>query len=49
VGNASLADTATDPYLHRLLAWADEFSGGDPDADEPDRLAAAHAVLRTGQ
>ena len=45
VGSPRIVTTAAGPHLHRLLAWADEVSGGTPDRPEAERLAAAQAVL----
>ncbi|GAA3140152.1 hypothetical protein GCM10010466_34040 [Planomonospora alba] len=44
-GRPRTVSTAADPRLDRLLGWADEVSGGDPDRDGAERLAAARAVL----
>ncbi|GAB2884503.1 hypothetical protein GCM10022245_19980 [Streptomyces mayteni] len=54
LGRARVTTGAADAHLRRLLAWADEVSGGvsgDAEAagrDEAGRLAAAHAALRGG-
>ncbi|GAA2085462.1 pyruvate, phosphate dikinase [Actinomadura alba] len=45
IGSARVVTAENDPHPHRLLEWADEVSGGDPDRDEAERLSAAHAVL----
>jgi pyruvate,orthophosphate dikinase len=46
VGSPGIVTAPADPHLHRLLAWADEVSGGAPERPERERLGAAHAVLR---
>ncbi|WP_219510090.1 pyruvate, phosphate dikinase [Nonomuraea ceibae] len=47
LGSAPVSTDEAGPHLRRLLAWADDVSGGDPAGDEAARLAAAHAALRT--
>lgn len=47
LGEAAVLTDAAGEQVRRLLAWADEISGGsDPSMSEAERLAAAHAVLR---
>jgi pyruvate, orthophosphate dikinase len=48
IGRPRIVTAATDPYLDRLLEWADEVSGGHSDRPQGERLRAAHAVLRHG-
>jgi pyruvate,orthophosphate dikinase len=44
LGSPRIASGATTPHLERLLEWADEVSGGDPDRSETERLTAARAA-----
>ncbi|XVQ06294.1 pyruvate, phosphate dikinase [Spirillospora sp. CA-255316] len=46
LGRPPIVTHAADAHLHRLLAWADEVSGGRSEGDEAQRLIAAHATLR---
>ncbi|PBC67376.1 pyruvate,orthophosphate dikinase [Streptomyces sp. TLI_235] len=49
LGARPVVAAAEDPYLRRLLGWADEVSGGgSAHGGAVERLAAAHAVLRPG-
>lgn len=48
LGTSATVTPADDPHLPRLLEWADEVTGGEPDRPEADRLTAAHEVLRRG-
>jgi pyruvate,orthophosphate dikinase len=45
LGRRPLVPAPPDPALGRLLAWADEISGGRADRSDAERLAAAHATL----
>ena len=45
LGRAGTVTGTDEPYLERLLAWADEISGDHTSRPEADRLRAAHAVL----
>lgn len=45
LGEPTVVAGEVDPWVHRLLAWADEFSGGSLAGDDAARLSAAHAVL----
>lgn len=44
-GRSEVTTEAALPHLRRLLIWADEVSGEDPDLPEVERLRAAHRVL----
>jgi pyruvate,orthophosphate dikinase len=44
-GTPEVVTGADDPFLQRLLRWADEVSGDRSERPEAERLAAAHAVL----
>jgi pyruvate,orthophosphate dikinase len=48
LGSPRTVTAAADPHLDRLLGWADDVSGGNPDRGEAERLSVAHAVLRRG-
>ena len=45
LGSAEVVEDEADPALDRLLAWADEVSGGVPGGSEEERLRAAHRLL----
>ena len=45
IGSPRITTTANDPYLHRLLEWADDVSGDAAERTEPERLRAAHDAL----
>jgi pyruvate,orthophosphate dikinase len=42
LGDPGTTTTATGPYRHRLLRWADEMSGDTSERPDLDRLRAAH-------
>jgi pyruvate,phosphate dikinase len=46
LGSPRVVTTTADAHLHRLLGWADDVSGDRSPRADPDRLSAAHAVLR---
>ncbi|NUP04315.1 MAG: pyruvate, phosphate dikinase [Nonomuraea sp.] len=48
-GRARVVTAPAGDHLRRLLAWADEVSGGGSGRDDAERLTAAHAVLRGGE
>jgi pyruvate, orthophosphate dikinase len=47
LGSAGIDTAPADVHLKRLLAWADEVSGGSA-GGEVERLGAARAVLLQG-
>lgn len=49
LGHARVDTGAKDPYVDRLLSWADDISGDRFDRDDTGRLRAAHATLRSDQ
>ncbi|MFE9368957.1 pyruvate, phosphate dikinase [Streptomyces sp. NPDC006711] len=47
LGRPRIATTGADPHVRRLLAWADDITGGAATPqDEPTRLTTAQALLR---
>ncbi|TKK84516.1 pyruvate, phosphate dikinase [Herbidospora galbida] len=46
LGEPPVTASLADAHVHRLLGWADDVSGDTSDRPEPERLRAAHAVLR---
>jgi len=47
LGEPTVVAGEDDPWVQRLLAWADDVSGRSAMGDEAARLSAAHAILRS--